>query len=104
MNIIKIDKTKVGFDAAKIITVVTKTNNRVEAAHKISEAEIVPMSEHVREIAKKLIRALTVEEKQDLVEKDIMSLGKYELAKRYITYRYNRSLARKTNTTDRRIH
>lgn len=81
----------------------TKANNRVEAAHKLSEAEIVSIGEYVRKLAEELTRALTVEEIQDIVEKEIMRFGKYELAKRYITYRYNRSLARKSNTTDGRI-
>ena len=103
MKIIKRDGTEVGFDAAKIVTAVTKANNRVEAAHKLSEAEIVSIGEYVRKLAEELTRALTVEEIQDIVEKEIMRLGKYELAKRYITYRYNRSLARKSNTTDGRI-
>ena len=103
MKIIKRDGTEVEFDAAKIVTAVTKANNRVEAAHKLSEAEIVSIGEYVRKLAEELTRALTVEEIQDIVEKEIMRLGKYELAKRYITYRYNRSLARKSNTTDGRI-
>lgn len=103
MKIIKRNGTEVGFDAAKIVTAVTKANNRVEAAHKLSEAEIVSIGEYVRKLAEELTRALTVEEIQDIVEKEIMRLGKYELAKRYITYRYNRSLARKSNTTDGRI-
>ena len=103
MKIIKRDGTEVGFDAAKIVTAVTKANNRVEATHKLSEAEIVSIGEYVRKLAEELTRALTVEEIQDIVEKEIMRLGKYELAKRYITYRYNRSLARKSNTTDGRI-
>lgn len=103
MKIIKRDGTEVGFDVAKIVTAVTKANNRVEAAHKLSEAEIVSIGEYVRKLAEELTRALTVEEIQDIVEKEIMRLGKYELAKRYITYRYNRSLARKSNTTDGRI-
>lgn len=103
MKIIKRDGTEVGFDAAKIVTAVTKANNRVEAAHKLSEAEIVSIGEYVRKLAEELTRALTVEEIQDIVEKEIMRFGKYELAKRYITYRYNRSLARKSNTTDGRI-
>ncbi len=103
MKIIKRDGTEVGFDAAKIVTAVTKANNRVEATHKLSEAEIVSIGEYVRKLAEELTRALTVEEIQDIVEKEIMRLGKYELAKRYITYRYNRSLARKANTTDGRI-
>ena len=103
MKIIKRDGTEVGFDAAKIVTAVTKANNRVESAHKLSEAEIVSIGEYVRKLAEELTRALTVEEIQDIVEKEIMRLGKYELAKRYITYRYNRSLARKSNTTDGRI-
>ena len=103
MKIIKRDGTEVGFDAAKIVTAVTKANNRVESAHKLSEAEIVSIGEYVRKLAEELTRALTVEEIQDIVEKEIMRFGKYELAKRYITYRYNRSLARKSNTTDGRI-
>ena len=103
MKIIKRDGTEVEFNVDKIIMAVTKANNRVEAPQKLSELEINSIGKHVQDIASELTRALTVEEIQDLVENDIMSLGKYELAKRYITYRYNRSLARKANTTDGRI-
>ena len=103
MKIIKRDGTEVEFNVDKIIMAVTKANNRVEAPQKLSELEINSIGQHVQDIASELTRALTVEEIQDLVENDIMSLGKYELAKRYITYRYNRSLARKANTTDGRI-
>lgn len=103
MKIIKRDGTEVEFNVDKIIMAVTKANNRVETPQKLSELEINSIGKHVQDIASELTRALTVEEIQDLVENDIMSLGKYELAKRYITYRYNRSLARKANTTDGRI-
>ena len=103
MKIIKRDGTEVEFNVDKIIMAVTKANNRVETPQKLSELEINSIGKHVQDIASELTRALTVEEIQDLVENDIMSLGKYELAKRYITYRYNRSLARKSNTTDGRI-
>ena len=103
MKIIKRDGTEVEFNVDKIIMAVTKANNRVEAPQKLSELEINSIGKHVQDIASELTRALTVEEIQDLAENDIMSLGKYELAKRYITYRYNRSLARKANTTDGRI-
>lgn len=103
MKIIKRDGTEVEFNVDKITMAVTKANNRVEAPQKLSELEINSIGKHVQDIASELTRALTVEEIQDLVENDIMSLGKHELAKRYITYRYNRSLARKSNTTDGRI-
>lgn len=103
MKIIKRDGTEVEFNVDKITMAVTKANNRVEAPQKLSELEINSIGKHVQDIAIELTRALTVEEIQDLVENDIMSLGKHELAKRYITYRYNRSLARKANTTDGRI-
>lgn len=98
MKIIKRDGTEVEFNVDKIIMAVTKANNRVETPQKLSELEINSIGKHVQDIASELTRALTVEEIQDLVENDIMSLGKYELAKRYITYRYNRSLARKSNS------
>lgn len=93
MKIIKRDGTEVEFNVDKIIMALTKANNRVETPQKLSENEISSISTHVKEIAKGLTRALTVEEIQDVIERDIMRLGKYELAKRYITYRYNRSLA-----------
>ena len=79
MKIIKRDGTEVEFDAAKIVTAVTKANNRVEAAHKLSEAEIVSIGEYVRKLAEELTRALTVEEIQDIL--GVSKTSAYNLVK-----------------------
>ncbi len=103
MKIIKRNKTEVDFDINKITAAVTKANNVVEEDEKMTPKQILRISDSVMKTCEKMGRALSVEEIQDLVEKQIMAHGAFEVAKRYITYRYTRSLVRKSNTTDDQI-
>lgn len=103
MKIIKRSGQEVTYDITKIIIAITKANNVVEESERMTPEQIKQIAENVEAACSKVSRALTVEEIQDLVEKQIMAQGAFEVAKRYITYRYVRSLVRKSNTTDEKI-
>ena len=103
MNIIKRNGSEVLFDKSKIYAAVSKANEAVEPIHRISSEQIQKITDKVTDKCEKLGRATEVEEIQDMVEREIMSLGAFTLAKTYITYRYTRDLVRKSNTTDERI-
>ena len=103
MKIIKRNGAEVVFDAGKIELAVTKANNAVEESVRMTPLQIKRITEHVQISCEEMGRSPSVEEIQDLVEKAIMAHGAYEVAKCYITYRYNRSLMRQSNTTDDRI-
>ncbi|MBR3560639.1 MAG: anaerobic ribonucleoside-triphosphate reductase [Oscillospiraceae bacterium] len=103
MRVIKRNGAEVDFDIVKIIAAVTKANDVVDEAERMTPVQIQRIAESVELECQKLDRAPTVEEIQDFVETHIMAHGAYEVAKRYITYRYNRSLVRKSNTTDDKI-
>ena len=103
MKVIKRNGAEVDFDIVKIIAAVTKANNVVDEAERMTPVQIQRIAESVELECQKLDRAPTVEEIQDFVETHIMAHGAYEVAKRYITYRYSRSLVRKANTTDDKI-
>ena len=103
MKIIKRNGSEVSFDIMKIISAVTKANNVVAADHRLSPMQIRRIAESVENSCTTMNRALNVEEIQDLVEHQIMAHGAYEVAKEYITYRYTRTLVRKSNTTDDKI-
>ena len=103
MKIIKRSGTEVTFDITKIIIAITKANNVVEENDRMTADQIKQIAESVENTCQKMTRAMSVEEIQDLVEKLIMEQGAFEVAKRYITYRYTRSLVRKSNTTDEKI-
>ena len=87
----------------KIISAVTRANNVVSEDERLSPMQIRRIAESVENSCLSMNRALNVEEIQDLVEHQIMAHGAYEVAKNYITYRYTRSLVRKSNTTDEKI-
>ena len=103
MKIIKRSGEEVAFDKSKIYAAVSKANEAVEPQHRISDEQIARITDSVTERCENLARATEVEEIQDMVEREIMSLGAFTLAKTYITYRYTRELVRKANTTDERI-
>ena len=103
MKIIKRNGSEVSFDIMKIISAVTKANNVVAADHRLSPMQLRRIAESVENSCTTMNRALNVEEIQDLVEHQIMAHGAYEVAKEYITYRYTRTLVRKSNTTDDKI-
>ena len=103
MKIIKRNGAEVVFDIEKIRTAVTKANEAVEESARMTALQISRIAESVQIACEEMGRSPSVEEIQDLVEKSIMAHGAFEVAKRYITYRYTRSLLRQSNTTDDRI-
>ena len=103
MKIIKRNGAEENFDMNKIQIAITKANESVAEADRMTSLQIKRITEAVVIACESLGRAPTVEEIQDLVEKKIMAHGAFEVAKNYITYRYTRSLVRKSNTTDDKI-
>ena len=103
MKIIKRNGSEVAFDITKIIVAITKANDSVEEVDRMTPVQIQRIAESVELQCQKIGRAPTVEEIQDMVEHYIMAHGAFEVAKHYITYRYTRSLVRKSNTTDDKI-
>ena len=102
MKIIKRNGAEEVFDIRKIVVAVTKADSSSEG-RSLTDSQIEDIAEFVEFKCNKLNRAVSVEEVQDLVEDQIMATGAFELAKRYVRYRYKRSLVRKANTTDNRI-
>ena len=103
MKIIKRNGAEAVFDIQKIITAITKANAAAEESVRMTPLQIQRIASRVQICCDEMGRSPAVEEIQDLVEKEIMSHGAYEVAKEYITYRYTRSLLRQANTTDDRI-
>ena len=103
MKIIKRNGSEVDFDISKIILAVTKANRVVAQNLQLSSEQIRSLAANVETYCLHMGRAMNVEEIQDLVEDQIMRLGAYEVARRYITYRYVQNLKRTSNTTDERI-
>ena len=103
MKIIKRSGAEAPFDITKIISAITRANETVPEEDRMTPLQVRRIAESVELSCQKMNRALSVEEIQELVETQIMAHGAYEVAKRYITYRYNRSLVRKANTTDEQI-
>ena len=103
MKVIKRNGSEVIFDITKIIMAITKANDSVEEPDRLTPVQIQRLAESVELQCQKMGRAPTVEEIQDMVENHIMAHGAFEVAKHYITYRYTRSLVRKSNTTDDKI-
>ena len=103
MKIIKRNGSEATFDLVKIIAAVTKANNVVAEDARMTPMQIRRIAESVENSCLSMNRALSVEEIQDLVENRIMAHGAFEVAKNYITYRYTRTLVRKSNTTDEKI-
>jgi len=99
-KVIKRNGSTVTFDPSKIVKAIEKANAAVDEAERIDEASIAEIARYVEEKNKD---RLLVEDIQDMVEHQLMALGKFELAKAYIIYRYTRALVRKANTTDESI-
>lgn len=97
MIVIKRDGRRVGYDRSKIINAISKANNEVEVAEKVTEDQIYSI---VAAIEARSTDEMTVEQIQDMVEQRLMAEKKFVLAKTYIIYRYKRELVRKANTTD----
>ncbi len=100
MKIIKRDGTIVDYDPEKIRVAIGKANNEVSKKEKAKEEDINNIISYIEDLKKSRI---LVEDIQDIIEKKLMEIGKYQLAKQYITYRYTRALVRKANTTDQSI-
>ena len=103
MRIIKRSGAEVTFDAEKIILAITKANDSVVPSERMTPIQIKRIAEDVEMAASGMNRSLSVEEIQDMVEDQIMNQRAFEVARRYITYRYTRALVRKSNTTDEQI-
>ena len=103
MKIIKRSGAEVEFDPKKIVIAVTKANDSVVPSERMSEIQIKRIAEDVESAAANMNRSLSVEEIQDMVEDQIMNQRAFDVARRYITYRYTRALVRKSNTTDEQI-
>ena len=103
MKIIKRNGSEAAFDISKIIVAITKANNADEQHKELTSEQIRDIAASVEASCLKMGRAPSVEEIQDMVENQIMQKGAFEVAKRYIKYRYTRSLARRANTTDNQI-
>ncbi len=103
MKIIKRSGTEVKFDINKIIEAISKANSDVMEKEQLDEATILELANNVLKQCKKSKYALNVEEIQNLVENELMSIKAYNIARKYITYRYKRALVRKSNSTDEQI-
>lgn len=103
MKVIKRSGAEVSFDIAKIIAAVTKANNADETSRELTQEQILTLVSDVEKQCETLDRAASVEEIQDMVESRIMAYGAFQVAKRYIKYRYTRELVRRSNTTDNQI-
>ncbi len=100
MKVIKRDGRAVDYDRAKIEIAIEKANNEVRGREKASKNDIKEMISYIESLDKK---RMLVEDIQDIIEEKLMEIGKFELAKKYIVYRYTRALVRKANTTDESI-
>lgn len=103
MKVIKRSGEEVSFDANKIIVAIAKANKATKEKDRITDETITDITNNVISKCNALGRAVSVEEIQDMVETELMSVNAYNLAKNYITYRYERALVRKANTTDKQI-
>lgn len=103
MKIIKRSGEEVAFDVTKIENAIKKANEEVSSQDRLTKKQIVTIAAKVQDKCKSMTRAVSVEEIQDMVEDQLMEAKKYALARKYITYRYTRSMARVSNTTDDKI-
>ena len=103
MKIIKRNGSEAAFDITKIIVAVSKANKEIDERQRLTNEQIRTIAANVEGTCGAMGRAASVEEIQDLVEKQIMGQGAFDVAKEYICYRYTRSLARRANTTDNQI-
>ena len=102
-KIIKRNGEEVDFDQAKIVNAITKANKEVDRIHQMSAYQIEAVASSIAEQVQKAPHAVNVEDIQDMVETGIMEVRGYEVAQKYVRYRYRRELKRKSNTTDNGI-
>ena len=103
MKIIKRSGTEVTFDIEKIISAIKSANAEVGDSERLTDRQVVYAAQNVAEACEKCGHTVSVEEVQDMVEDEIMALDRYEVARRYIIYRYVQGLKRTKNTTDDKI-
>ena len=103
MKIIKRSGSEMNFDVNKIVAAITKANHEVPVKERLTDKQIENISNCIEGICMDANRSLGVEEIQDLVEEQIMDKRAFSVARKYITYRYNRALVRKSNSTDKQI-
>ena len=102
-RVIKRNGEEVSFDVNKILNAVRKANNEIDPIHKLNEYQIAAVGKVVADQIESAQHAVSVEDIQDMVERGIMEMRGYEVAQKYVRYRYVRELARKSNTTDEGI-
>ena len=102
-NVIKRNGKEVSFDISKIENAISKANNNVDRLHQLNEYQIKAVAESIAKQVQESIHAVNVEDIQDMVETGIMEMRGYEVAQKYVRYRYKRELTRKSNTTDNGI-
>ncbi|MCF0132450.1 MAG: anaerobic ribonucleoside-triphosphate reductase [Blautia sp.] len=102
-KVIKRNGEEVTFDIDKIVNAVSKANNEVENIYKMNNYQVRAIAEDIAGQVRKMSHAVNVEDIQDMVETSIMGMRGYEVAQKYVRYRYKRELARKSNTTDNGI-
>ena len=103
MKIIKRSGQEVYFDKEKIVEAVRKANKEMIETARITEEQIIELANSVEKECSAMVRSAHVGEVQDMVENRLMEMKAFSLARKYITYRYTRQLARKSNTTDSQI-
>lgn len=102
-KIIKRDGKEVDFEEEKIVSAISKANHEIEDIYKLSDCQIRAIANNVKDQVAESLHTVSVEEIQDMVEKGIMQMRGYEVAQKYVRYRYTRELARKANSTDNGI-
>ncbi len=102
-NVIKRNGEEVLFDLSKIVNAVRAANCEVDKIHQMNEFQIVAVAEKIADQIDEFTHAVNVEDIQDMVERGIMEMRGYEVAQKYVRYRYKRELKRKSNTTDNGI-
>lgn len=99
-NVIKRNGQEVSFDISKIINAIGKANKEVESIHQMNEFQIRAVADNIAKKIASYPHAVNVEDIQDMVETGIMEMRGYEVAQKYVRYRYKREISRKSNTTD----
>lgn len=99
-KIIKRNGEEVDFDLSKIVNAIKKANHEVPAIHKMNQHQIRAVADNVAAQVKNSSHAVNVEDIQNMVETGIMEMRGYEVAQKYVRYRFKRELSRKSNTTD----
>ena len=102
-RVIKRNGEEVDFRLEKIVNAIKKANEEVENIHRMNDFQIIAIAEKIAQQAEEFTHAVNVEDIQDMVETGIMEMRGYEVAQKYVRYRYKRELSRKSNTTDNGI-